>query len=129
MQAKFLWKRMSKTLKVDSQSELQRIWSLAQLLIQRKHAQAYEFVNQLKKANYQWSSPEIQSLFERLVEMSKEKLFDLINFAYSTINVQELASMLSVSNEEAICIALSRSWTLDESKLFLLPKKKRKYFF
>ncbi len=126
MKAKFLWKRTPKSFKADSQSELQRIWSLAQFLIQRKYNQAFEFVNQLKKVNYTWSDPEIEVLFERLIEISKEKLFDLLNFAYSTINVQELATILSISNEEAIGVAIGRNWTLDESKLFLLPKKKRK---
>ena len=126
MKAKFLWKRTPKSFKADSQSELQRIWLLAQFLIQRKYNQAFEFANQLKKANYKWSEPEIEILFERLIEISKEKLFELLNFAYSTINVQELATMLNLSAEEAIGIATSRNWTLDESKLFLLPKKKRK---
>ena len=41
MKAKFLWKRIPKSVKTDSQSEIHRIWSLTQFLIQRKYAQVF----------------------------------------------------------------------------------------
>jgi hypothetical protein len=127
MKAKFLWKRIPKSVKTDPQSELHRVWSLTQFLIQRKYAQVFGYINQLRSMNYEWSSPEIGMLIIKLTEITRERLFDLLNYAYLTINVQEMAGFLSTQTEDAINIALSQNWTLDDSKLFLLPQKKSKY--
>lgn len=128
MKAKFLWKRIPKSVKTDSQSEIHRIWSLTQFLIQRKYAQVFGYMNQLRSMNYEWSSPEIRILINKLTEITRERLFDLLNYAYLTINVHEMAGFLSTQTEDAINIALSQNWTLDDSKLFLLPQKKSKYW-
>jgi hypothetical protein len=128
MKAKFLWKRIPKSVKTDSQSEIHRIWSLTQFLIQRKYAQVFGYMNQLRSMNYEWSSPEIRILVNKLTEITRERLFDLLNYAYLTINVHEMAGFLSTQTDDAINIALSQNWTLDDSKLFLLPQKKSKYW-
>ena len=82
MKAKFLWKRIPKTMKTDSQSELNRIWSISQYLIQRKYAQVFGFIGQLKSVNYEWSCAEIEKLINKLVEIPKDKYNKLINSVF-----------------------------------------------
>lgn len=97
------------------------IWSLVQLLIERKYPEAYDRVNQL-----QFSSKEMSDLVDLLIKKSKERLFDLINVAYSSISVKDMAQTFRITPEEAIKIAKSQGWHLDDSNTFLMPKKKRK---
>jgi len=127
MKAKFLWKRLPTALKknaVDNQTELFQIWSLVQLLVERKYSQAFSCAYQLK--SYQWSSEELGHLARQLVHASRERLFDLLNVAYSSISVKELANLLSSSTDEALKAALAQKWSLDETKEFLVPVKKGK---
>lgn len=112
-------------MKTDSNSELHHIWSLSQFLLQRKYKHVFDFSIQLKRTNHQWSEPSIEFLFKRVIELSRDRLFELLNFAYSTISVQELANLLSTSTEEAIGLALKQDWTIDASRSLLMPKKTR----
>lgn len=123
MKAKLLWKRIPVSLKSNVNSELARVWTLCQFLIQRKYKLAFDFANSTRNANTEWSSSELEVLFYKLVELSREKLFDLFNFAYSTISIQELASFLSTTPDEAVAIGLKRNWKFDESRSFMIPKK------
>ena len=126
MKAKFLWRRIPSSLKISSvhnQSELHNVWSLSQLLIERKYAQVFALLKQLHA--YQWSSEEIRKLVEELTTLTKMRLIELINLAYMSINVQELANMFGLTTiEEAIKFGLEQKWTLDETKIYLFPLKK-----
>jgi hypothetical protein len=129
MLAKFLWKRIPNGLKTDTNNELNSIWSIIRPLIQRQYNQAFEIANNYKRSNKTWSSQELAQLLDKLIEISKERLFDLINVAYSSINLQEFAGLLGLSCEEAKKIALSRDWVVDETNTYLLPKKNGKTIF
>jgi hypothetical protein len=120
MKAKFLWKRIPSYLKIEN-SELNRLWLLAQCLIQRKYAQAFEIVNRYKIANLNWQNQELANLVEFLIEKSKERYFQLVIVAYSSINIQELAINLGLTTDETIKVALSQGWTLDSTQSFLIP--------
>ena len=122
MKAKLLWKRIPSHFKLEN-SELTRLWHIVQCLIQRKYAQAFEIVNQYKQTNLHWQNDELTSLVDFLVEKSKERYFLLVNVAYSSISVQELSLNLGLSCEETSKIALSQGWSIDDTKLFLIPKK------
>ena len=122
MKAKFLWKRMSSHLKVEN-SELHRLWQIAQCLIQRKYSQAFEIVNQYKRSNQNWQNLELGNLIDYLIEKSKERFFLLVNVAYSSIRIRELALNLGLSDEETTKIALNQGWSLDNTNSFLIPKK------
>ncbi len=74
--------------------ELNRIWFIVQLLIQRKYDQAFQVYNQVKASNRPWSSNELSGLMDNLIEISRERVLDLVNLAYSSINIQDLANML-----------------------------------
>ena len=123
MKAKFLWKRIPIHLKQDTTSELNRLWLLAQFLIQRKYAQAFDMVNRYKSANQNWQHQELTNLVDFLIEKSKERFFQLVNVAYSSISIQEFAINLGLTVEETTRIAITQGWTLDNSKTFLIPNK------
>jgi hypothetical protein len=122
MKAKFLWKRMPSHLKAEN-SELHRLWQIAQCLIQRKYSQAFEIVNQYKRSNQNWQNLELGTLIDYLIEKSKERIFLLVNVAYSSIRIRELALNLGLSEEETTKIALNQGWSLDNTNSFLIPKK------
>jgi hypothetical protein len=125
MKAKFLWKRIPDILKQDPNNELNSLWSLIRFLIQRKYSEAFGLANQYKSSNRTWSSTDLSNLLDNLMEKSKERVLDLVNLAYSSIHVQEFANLFGLSVDDAKKMALVRDWTLDESKTYLLPKKKR----
>jgi hypothetical protein len=121
--AKFLWKRIPAHLKSDAQSELRRVWLVAQNLIQRNYAQAFDHVNANK--NIAWQSEELTRLFDLLVETSRERLFELVRVAYTSIGCHELAQMLGLSEQETSRIALSQGWSMDPTNesYLITPKK------
>lgn len=111
---------------VENQTELFHLWSLIQHLIERKYSQAFAYANQQLKS-YQWSSEELGNLIKQLMQTVQERLFDLLSLAYSSISVKELASLLGcVSTDEALKAGLDINWSLDDTKEFLIPVKKRK---
>lgn len=130
MKAKLLWKRIPLNVKQDTRSELSALWQFSKLFIQRKYAQLFELANQLKSnSNHEWSTSELKSQFERLVEKTQSDLFDLISLAYSSISVRDLSHLFAMSNnpERVVELTNAKGWTLDESRNFLIPKKKRTY--
>lgn len=132
MKAKFLWKRLPNDLRASAtqtKSELFNIWSFTKLFIERKYSETFTLVNELISSSYQWSSDEIKNLIEKLIVVSKERLMDMVNYAYLSIKVQDFAHLLGISNEEAIKIGFEQKWTIDETKTFLVPKKKSNYSF
>lgn len=123
MKAKFLWKRIPKAMRVEG-NELAHLWNLIQLLIQQKYSQLFELSNVHKK----WSNDELTTLFGTLIEKTRERLFDLISVAYSSINIKEMATMFGINDDEIVQICLNKGWTMDETRHYLIPKKKRNYF-
>ncbi len=113
-----MWKRVPSNLKA-SNSELSKIWSVIQLFIQRNYSLAFERANQLTS----FSNDEIRNLFSYFIENMREKLFNLVQVAYSSIDVREFASLLQLDEEKIIKIALQNEWKLDENRTFLIPKK------
>jgi len=114
-----------KTASTQAQSELFKVWTLSQFLIERKYTQVFAFSNQLEQT-HQWSSEELKNLVTELVKLTKQRIYELINLVYISISVQEFADMLGISTEEAVKIGLTQKWTLDDTKMYLLPFKKRK---
>lgn len=112
---------------VENQTELFHLWSLIQLFIERKYSQAFAFAHQQLKG-YQWSSEELGNLVKQMMQTVQGRLFDLLNLAYSSISVKEVASLLGyVSTDEALKAGLAHNWSLDDTKEFLIPVKKRKF--
>ena len=116
--AKLLWKRIPSNSKANER-ELIRIWEIIQYIIQRKFIQAFDAASKSS-----WSCNELGSLINNLIQNCKNKLFELMNVAYSSISTQEMANLLNITPQEATKVALDHGWTLDQSMLFLIPKYK-----
>jgi hypothetical protein len=129
MNAKFLWKRLPQSLKataIQNQTELFKIWCLAQHMIQRQYSEAFSLFEQFKISGFVWSSDLLANLIEKLVKKTRDILFDTVNTAYSSISIQELASLLNLNVENVVKITTERGWLLDDSGFFLIPNKKSK---
>ena len=102
---------------------MNKIWKIGQNLITRKYPNAFQFA---VLYNEQWSTNELRQLLSRLIDKTKGDIFSLVSNAYSSISINELANTLGLSNEETVKIALSQNWSVDETKMYLMPDKKRK---
>jgi COP9 signalosome complex subunit 8 len=129
IKAKFLWKRLPAQLKQNrtaEESELVRLWNIAVLIIKRHHVQIFGLVNRYRIGNglQFFSSQELNDLLCLLVEKTRDRLFELVTFAYTSISVDELAQLVGLSNEEVIRDSLKREWCMDDTKSYLLPRAK-----
>jgi hypothetical protein len=76
----------------------------------------------------QWSTEELRSLVWKLVEITREKILNLVQNAYSSININELASLLSLTPENTVSIVLKHEWSLNETNQFIFPKQESKFY-
>ena len=97
---------------------------MLQNLILRKYKIAFQLSNQYST---QWSSDELRTLINALINKTKDNLFNLIANAYSSISIHEFSNLLNVSNDEAVNVGIRNGWSLDESKAYLLPVKQGTY--
>lgn len=118
MKAKFLWKRIPSRLK-DSNSELSKLWAIVQNFVLRKYAVAFQIANQLTN----FSNDDLRTLFGYFTERMREKIFGLIQEAYSSIRIKDLANLLQLDEEKIEKISLQMDWEIDENKIYLKPKK------
>jgi hypothetical protein len=146
MLAKFLWKRIPKSMKTvmvfcigiffvsvsniyplnkDENNELNRLWKICQNIITRKYTLAFEFANRYQS---QWSTDELASLVSKLIDTTKGNIFSLIKNAYSSISINELANLLCLTPEHTLNIAIELQWSLDETKSFIKPTRESKIF-
>jgi hypothetical protein len=105
---------------------LNKIWKIVQNLITRKYPSAFEFAVLYTQ---QLTTIELQQLLNQLIEKTKTDIFNLVSNAYSSININELANTLGLSNEETVRIALTQNWHVDETQIYLIPDKKRNIIF
>ena len=127
MKAKFLWKRIPSHLKQQGQSELNQLWTFSEFLIKRQYSEAFGLINKHQNANkIQFlSNTDLNSLITLLVEKTKERILDLINVAYSSISLNDISSLFSITTDEVLKLALAREWTQDDSKQFLITRRKQ----
>ena len=125
MKAKFLWKRVSVQLR--SSPELLNVWSLVKCLIQRDYIQVFNIGKQFKECD-QFSSENLKVLIDELLTKAQTQLLALISEAYSSISVQELANSLGLTGDEVIELGFQHGWTLDETRMFLVPNKKGEFW-
>jgi hypothetical protein len=125
MKAKLLWKRIPLILKSDPSSELSCIGAVVKLYVKREYPQAFRLINEYQSSGRVWSTPTLNVLLAQLVAKSRERYFVLVSNAYSSIDVNELASSVGLDVAETCNLALnSLGWSLDDTGKCLLPKKK-----
>ncbi|CAN6452576.1 unnamed protein product [Victoria cruziana] len=114
--ARFLWKCIPNSAK-ESQPELVAVWAIGQRLWTRDYAGVYEALH-----GFDWS-PEIQALVSTLTERYRNKIFQLLLNAYSTISVADTARFLGLSEEDATKYGLKHGWTIDPALQMLTVTK------
>ncbi len=85
---------------------------------------AFELAN--RYSTTEWSSDELRLLVSKLIETTKENVFNLISYAYSSININELASLLCLTVDQIVQIAREREWSLDDTQQYFIPRKEGK---
>ena len=114
--AKFLWKRISDSLKTDD--ELTTIWKIGQHLWKREFTEAYSIIS-----SYQWSDSHKESS-EKLYSILQKRMIELVSNAYSVIKFDALAKLLGINDKTKMMeIANSKQWDIDhDSKLVKINK-------
>ena len=111
-----MWKRIPASLKQLTDSELQRVWSFVQCLIERKYPEAFQLM-----VSQRWSNNELRETVDKLAAVTRRRLFDSVSVAYSSVRVSELAVMLGLSVDETCALAHAHAWSLDPTHKFLIP--------
>lgn len=114
--AKFLWKRIPKTLK-NNCPELISIWNVGQKMWKQDWSGVYEALS------IKWSKT-VSEIMDSLKERIKERALNLISEAYSSLNFDALSKMTGTNLENARLLAIERGW--DVSSTTVRPVKIQK---
>mmetsp|Transcript_1639 Transcript_1639/g.2782 ORF Transcript_1639/g.2782 Transcript_1639/m.2782 type:complete len:239 (+) Transcript_1639:122-838(+) len=113
--AKYLWKRAPENFKEScSGGDFVRIWEIGKALW------ADDVTGSLSMLSKDWS-PSIVGLVATLKETIIASYFALVAKAYQVIQIDRLAKLLLISNEEAIQRAESLHWKTDISSGIFYP--------
>ncbi|XP_042435416.1 COP9 signalosome complex subunit 8-like [Zingiber officinale] len=114
--ARFLWKSIPLEIK-ESRPEIVAVWKIGQCLWTRDYAGVYDAIR-----GFDWSA-EITAMVVAFSENYTKKMFQMLNSAYSTISVTDVAHFLGMSEDRAIDYALQHGWKLDSSCKMVIVKK------
>ncbi|KAG6483434.1 hypothetical protein ZIOFF_060081 [Zingiber officinale] len=106
--ARFLWKSMPMENK-ESSPEVVAVWKIGKNLWNRDYSRVYEAIRE-----FEWSA-ELAGMVAAFSEKYTEKMFQMLNSAYSTISVEEVAKFLGMSEDKATNYSLQHGWKLDTS--------------
>ncbi|CAE1150404.1 COPS8 [Acanthosepion pharaonis] len=113
--AKFLWKRIPSSIK-SSHPELGHMWSVGQKMWQRDFPGIYEVLNR------EW--PEnLKPTMNALHESTRRRAINLVSKAYSSINMDTFATLVSVPLADVNKVAKAEGWTTDDDTKMVTPKK------
>lgn len=113
--AKFLWKRIPPAIK-SANSELALIWAVGQKMWLRDYPGTYEA---LKK---DWSEP-YKPIMAAVLDSTRERAFNLVAQAFSSINADDFAAYIGLPVSEAVQAAQSRGWQADSQTRLVTPHK------
>eukprot|EP00111_Clytia_hemisphaerica_P019411 TCONS_00057283-protein len=103
--AKFLWKRIPLTVKLDN--ELTTIWKIGQCLWRREFPAVYEIIK-----SHEWSEAFKEPLL-KLYSILQNRMTCLIENAYSLVKVEDLSQALGISEEQQLLDFINnRKWVL-----------------
>lgn len=112
-EAKFLWKRIPSSVKTGN-SELGLIWEVGRKMWVRDYPETY------KALQKDWTD-NIRTYMLTLQATIREHAIVLVSKAYSSIREEELAALLGTSVIDAIEVARSRQWAVENN--FVIPKQ------
>nr|CAB3502035.1 unnamed protein product [Digitaria exilis] len=114
--ARFFWKSLPQEVK-DARPELAAVWRIGQCLWNRDYAGVYT-----ASQGFEWG-PELADFITAFLESYRQRIFQLLTSAYSTICVADVAHFMGMSEEDATNYALQNSWSLDAATKMLTVKK------
>ena len=117
--AKFLWKRIPATIKADN-TELQALWKIGQYLWKR------DFANVYASAQVEEWSNLVQPLIGKLCTNLRKRMVRLVVQAYSVIRVADLGKLLGLNEMEAMELATTELWEVDNENKLIKPGKEIK---
>ena len=104
--AKFLWKRIPVSVKVDT--ELTTLWKIGQCLWKREFPTVYQIIK-----SHEWSESFKEPLL-KLYSILQNRMTSLIENAYSLVKVDDLSQALGISEEQQLLDFINnKKWVLD----------------
>ncbi|XP_033102087.1 COP9 signalosome complex subunit 8-like [Anneissia japonica] len=113
--ARYLWKRIPESVRTAN-PDLGQIWAVGQKLWQRDYGGVYTHLN------HDWSES-IKDEMTELTSVIKQRMFNLVCQAYSSIEADRFASMVGMPVEKAIQAVIAEGWEYNESLKMILPKE------
>ncbi|KAF4384948.1 hypothetical protein F8388_010546 [Cannabis sativa] len=129
--ARFLWKSIPAAIK-DNQPELLAAWKIGQKLWVRDYGGVHEAIRgfdwsqQVQGLVAAFSGKSLQNLILSIVLDTKlytQKMFQLLQSAYSTISIQDTALFLGMNEDNATNYVVQQGWILDAASQMLTVKK------
>ncbi|XP_014680599.1 PREDICTED: COP9 signalosome complex subunit 8-like [Priapulus caudatus] len=113
--ARYLWKRIPPAVK-QSNPELAAIWAVGQKMWLRNFSGIYVSLRQ------DWSES-IKPIMTALEESVRQKAFDLVAQAYSSIGIADFSQFLGLQPDQSVSEAIARGWHADSTTKMISPKK------
>eukprot|EP01121_Diplochlamys_sp_Union-15-3_P001723 TRINITY_DN1149_c0_g3_i1.p1 TRINITY_DN1149_c0_g3~~TRINITY_DN1149_c0_g3_i1.p1 ORF type:complete len:195 (-),score=33.68 TRINITY_DN1149_c0_g3_i1:96-680(-) len=116
--ARFLWRRIPKELK---NNEIEGVWQIGRQMWKRNFSDIYKAIKSFKATNELY-----KTLIERLSDSFKERTFNLLSSAYTSIGVDDAATYLGSNPADVVKYATSRGWVFKDKLLYPKPIVEKK---
>jgi len=110
--ARFLWKRIPAQLKATN-PDLPAIWKIAQSMLKNQYADVFRAMNA-----HAFNDADLVRL---LADIYRQRNFQLIAKAYTSISIASVADMLGISGGEAQQVCQSAGWSFDAASGTFTP--------
>jgi hypothetical protein len=116
--ARFLWKRIPDAAKQNN-PELEATWRLLQFYWNKHYQGVWQALQ-----GFPWSAP-LRALTDALAAKLRQELLDLISTAYATITPAKAASLIGLSEQDALSTCCQLGWGYDPASgmLTVVPKQ------
>jgi len=117
--AKFLWKRIPEQAKNECVS-LSQIWEVGKAMWNSNLSEVFRLID-----TCEWSEQEVD-IMKAVKESVRERSFELIGRAYTSISVTEFSKYIGVPEQEAVSLALKEpGWTVNEQEKLICPVRRQ----
>jgi len=117
--AKFLWKRIPEQAKNECVN-LSQIWEVGKAMWNSNLSEVFRLID-----TYEWSEHE-SDLMKAVKETVRERSFELIGRAYTSISVSEFSKYIGMTEEDAVSMALKEpGWTVNHQEKLICPVRRQ----
>ncbi|CAD5120341.1 DgyrCDS8916 [Dimorphilus gyrociliatus] len=111
--ARYTWKRAA-VCSPASSSELQQVWNCGKRLWEKDYQGFY------KALNFNWSERLKPVMFE-LEGRIRQKMLDLVAFAYTSVSLTDLSAFFGLPENEAVDMVQKLGWAYNQETRMLSP--------